>query len=107
MAKFSAWLAERGKRWPENLWAGTSVTTQNTVTRVLRAALEATGRGRVRLSHRALGHRDLGHAVELDLATPEGERTVRGAYLIGCDGARSAVRMPASSCGPVVMPLRR
>lgn len=35
MAMFSAWLAERGVSWPRNLWAGTSVTTQATVGRVL------------------------------------------------------------------------
>jgi protein gp37 len=27
MARFSAWLAERGIAWPTNLWAGTSVTS--------------------------------------------------------------------------------
>ncbi len=65
---------------------------QSTVTRVLRAALERTGRGRVRTSNRVLSHRDLGDAVEVTVATPEGVRTARGAYLIGCDGAHSAVR---------------
>ena len=34
MAKFTAWLAKRGITWPANLWAGTSVTTQATLTRV-------------------------------------------------------------------------
>ncbi|HEX3655204.1 MAG TPA: DUF5131 family protein [Pirellulales bacterium] len=30
MAEFSAWLTKRGKSWPSNLWAGTSVTSQAT-----------------------------------------------------------------------------
>lgn len=34
MAKFSAWLGERSVPWPDNLWAGTSITTQVTTSRV-------------------------------------------------------------------------
>ena len=34
MAQFSDWLQEQGFDWPENLWAGTSVTTQATLTRI-------------------------------------------------------------------------
>src|SRR5262249_48146612 len=34
MAAFSAWLAERGVAWPANLWAGTSVTSQATTSRI-------------------------------------------------------------------------
>lgn len=34
MADFSAWLSEHGVRWPRNLWAGTSITSQVTVNRV-------------------------------------------------------------------------
>jgi len=34
MAKFWQWLDERGIPWPDNLWAGTSVTTQRTCTRI-------------------------------------------------------------------------
>lgn len=30
MLKFAAWLHERGVKWPDNLWAGTSVTNQST-----------------------------------------------------------------------------
>ncbi len=33
MAKFSAWLSAQGTAWPRNLWAGTSVTSQQTVAR--------------------------------------------------------------------------
>lgn len=34
MAQFSGWLQEQGLRWPENLWAGTSITTQGTTGRI-------------------------------------------------------------------------
>jgi protein gp37 len=34
MAKFSEWLAARCHQWPLNLWAGTSVTTQATTSRI-------------------------------------------------------------------------
>jgi len=34
MAQFSEWLARQNTAWPENLWAGTSVTTQAAVSRV-------------------------------------------------------------------------
>jgi protein gp37 len=34
MAQFSRWLKRRGIAWPTNLWAGTSVTTQSTTSRI-------------------------------------------------------------------------
>ena len=34
MAKFSRWLGDCGIAWPENLWAGTSVTSQATTSRI-------------------------------------------------------------------------
>ena len=34
MAQFSRWLEERGRAWPRNIWAGTSITTQATTTRI-------------------------------------------------------------------------
>lgn len=34
MADFSTWLKERGVAWPRNLWAGTSITSQATVSRI-------------------------------------------------------------------------
>lgn len=34
MADFSLWLASRSISWPRNLWAGTSVTTQRSTTRL-------------------------------------------------------------------------
>jgi len=34
MAEFSGWISAEGIDWPENLWVGTSVTTQNTCRRL-------------------------------------------------------------------------
>ncbi|QDV21103.1 Phage protein Gp37/Gp68 [Gimesia panareensis] len=34
MAKFSVWLSKNGIEWPTNLWAGTSVTSQKTTSRI-------------------------------------------------------------------------
>ena len=34
MSQFSAWLGELGTPWPENLWAGTSITNQVTTSRI-------------------------------------------------------------------------
>jgi protein gp37 len=35
MATFSRWLAKRGRSWPTNLWAGTSITSDATYHRVV------------------------------------------------------------------------
>ena len=45
MAEFSAWLDTQGIPWPENLWAGTTVTTAATTSRIdplLKVGTEAT-----------------------------------------------------------------
>lgn len=34
MAEFSSWLAERDISWPTNVWAGTSITSQQSTTRI-------------------------------------------------------------------------
>lgn len=34
MAQFSRWLKRKGIAWPSNLWAGTSITTQETTRRI-------------------------------------------------------------------------
>jgi protein gp37 len=47
MAEFSAMLKEKGIGWPTNLWAGTSITTQGTTSRIkhlLRVGKESTVR---------------------------------------------------------------
>ncbi|MEZ6130284.1 MAG: DUF5131 family protein [Planctomycetaceae bacterium] len=45
MAKFSHWLADNDRQWPSNLWAGTSITSQKTTSRIknlLRGGNEST-----------------------------------------------------------------
>lgn len=42
MAEFSAWLKVREIEWPDNLWAGTSITNQRTTSRI--HALKSVGR---------------------------------------------------------------
>lgn len=34
MAQFSSWLWDRGIEWPDNLWAGTSITSRTTTSRI-------------------------------------------------------------------------
>jgi protein gp37 len=34
MAEFSKWLEKMGRTWPTNLWAGTSITTQESTARI-------------------------------------------------------------------------
>jgi hypothetical protein len=36
MVEFARWLADQGIEWPENLWAGTSITSQKTASRAKR-----------------------------------------------------------------------
>ena len=64
---------------------------QHHVTPILLDAIRAAG-GRVHFSSRALSVRDDGDSVTLRIATPEGERDVRGAWLAAADGAHSAIR---------------
>lgn len=47
MASFSSWLSGRGVPWPENLWAGTSITNRKSTARIdhlLRVGTEGTTR---------------------------------------------------------------
>ncbi|WP_394846366.1 FAD-dependent monooxygenase [Pendulispora brunnea] len=49
----------------------------------------------VRREQEVIDFRDDGHGVTLDVRTPQGTRTLRCAYLVGCDGGRSIVRKRA------------
>ncbi|MFF3333595.1 FAD-dependent monooxygenase [Streptomyces sp. NPDC002888] len=46
----------------------------------------------IRRGHELLSLREDGDAVEVEVRGPEGPRTLRAAYLVGCDGGRSTVR---------------
>ncbi|MGP4029899.1 FAD-dependent monooxygenase [Actinomadura sp. 3N407] len=59
---------------------------------ILQAALDERCQGALHLEHRlrsVIRHDD---HVELHLETPDGDRVVRAAYLLACDGGRSTVR---------------
>jgi len=64
---------------------------QHAVTPILRDAIVAAG-GHVHFEHRAIDVTDRGDSVELRVATPHGERAVRGTWLCAADGAHSTVR---------------
>nr|AAD13534.1 oxygenase homolog [Streptomyces cyanogenus] len=49
----------------------------------------------IRRGHELLSLREHGDAVEVEVRGPEGLRTLRAAYLVGCDGGRSTVRKAA------------
>jgi 2-polyprenyl-6-methoxyphenol hydroxylase-like FAD-dependent oxidoreductase len=48
-----------------------------------------------RRGHAVTGQRQSEAGVELDVQTPDGRAVLRAAYLVGCDGAKSAVRAAA------------
>ncbi|HEX2312893.1 MAG TPA: FAD-dependent monooxygenase [Thermomonospora sp.] len=49
----------------------------------------------LRRGHELTGLADLGDAVEAEVRGPDGPYRLRAAYLVGCDGGRSAVRKAA------------
>lgn len=61
MAMFHAWLKQRGIPWPDNLWAGTSVTSRATLTRI--ASLVAPGYPRTLVSLEPLWESVVGTVV--------------------------------------------
>ena len=46
----------------------------------------------VRRRHEIAGFREVGDGIEIDVRGPDGPFTLKSAYLVGCDGGRSAVR---------------
>ncbi|MBT2488575.1 FAD-dependent monooxygenase [Streptomyces sp. ISL-96] len=49
----------------------------------------------IRRGHEVLSLRDDGDGVTVEVRGPQGEHTLRAAYLVGCDGGRSMVRKAA------------
>lgn len=64
---------------------------QSTTEEVLLARLTELG-GAVERGARLTAYREVGDEVVATLATPDGPEEVRAAWLLGCDGAHSAVR---------------
>ncbi|MGW1144244.1 FAD-dependent monooxygenase [Streptomyces sp. NPDC002454] len=54
----------------------------------------------VRRGHELLSLSDDGDAVEVEVRGPRGIRTLRAAYLVGCDGGRSTIRKAAGFAFP-------
>lgn len=79
---------------PETLsgWAMGYMFHQPGLETVLRAGLASTPNAEVRLGWRLERFEQSAHAVTATLATPQGERTVKARYIVGCDGASSLVR---------------
>ena len=65
---------------------------QHKVTRMMLPAIEATGHGRILFSHRLTSVEPSGEEVTVTAVTPAGEQQFTARWLIGADGARSAVR---------------
>jgi len=63
------------------------------LTRLLRARLEGRADIEIRYNLQAIGATQDDDGVSLTVAAPDGvQETIRGSYLIGADGARSAIR---------------
>jgi 3-(3-hydroxy-phenyl)propionate hydroxylase len=60
--------------------------------RTLKPLVEAMPTAKVHMNHRFTALRDCGDYIEADFETPDGVRTVQGAYLCGADGSNSTVR---------------
>ncbi|MER6844105.1 FAD-dependent monooxygenase [Streptomyces platensis] len=59
---------------------------------VLRARLEQLAPGTVRMGHRVTGFAQHANHIDVQVESPEGTKTVRGSYLLACDGGRSQLR---------------
>lgn len=65
---------------------------QHILTRVLKPTVEQLDSVTVHMGHQFLGFHDHGTHVEATFDSDDGQCVVRGAYLCGADGSRSAVR---------------
>lgn len=62
----------------------------------------------LRRSHEVVGLEQDGEGVSVDVTTPSGTSRLRARYVVGCDGARSAVRrLRPGSASPAPMPRSR
>lgn len=73
-------------------WAAGYMFHQPAVENALRAKLDESPRAQTLLAHRFLRLEQDADGVTAKIAGPEGERTIRARYLVGCDGASSPVR---------------
>lgn len=73
-------------------WASGFMFHQPGLEAVLRDALASMPSVDVRLGWRLTGFEQTSAAVTASIATPDGERSVRARFIVGCDGASSLVR---------------
>ncbi|WP_293402240.1 bifunctional 3-(3-hydroxy-phenyl)propionate/3-hydroxycinnamic acid hydroxylase [Phenylobacterium sp.] len=73
-------------------WAAGYMFHQPAVENALRERLEADPLAQMRLAHRFVRLEQYADGVTATFAGPDGETQIRARYLVGCDGASSAVR---------------
>ncbi|MEU9715019.1 FAD-dependent monooxygenase [Streptomyces sp. NPDC047976] len=72
---------------------------QDQLEAVLEDRLASLG-GQVLREHRLTGLRQDAEGVTVSVTAPDGERTLRGRYLVACDGAHSSVRKTVGAAFP-------
>ncbi len=68
---------------------------QYELTRIVARVLQGCPSAELRFAHEVTGFRQDADGVTVKVATPAGAKTVKGAYLVGADGASSRVRKAA------------
>ena len=68
---------------------------QYELTRIIAEALQGCPSAELRFGHRVTGFHQDADGVTVTLSTPNGNESLRGSYLVGADGASSAVRKAA------------
>lgn len=76
-------------------WPTANMIHQPSVEAALRRSLSAFANAQLHSRWELTSFTDTGDGVIAQIATPEGERTMRARYLVGADGARSPVRRAA------------
>lgn len=77
-------------------WPASNMIHQPSVEAALRRKLSAVGNADLRSNWTFERFQPSDNGIAADFSTPRGARTIHAKYLIGCDGARSAVR---EACG--------
>jgi 3-(3-hydroxy-phenyl)propionate hydroxylase len=76
-------------------WPVANMIHQPSVEAALRRSLAALANAELHSRWELTSYADDGNGVTAQIATPDGERTIRARYLVGADGARSPVREAA------------
>ena len=87
IADFQLGILESETKFPFRL-----MLEQHKICYILQDLLKDYADCEVLMQHRVMEVAQDGEGVTVGVETPEGRKTLRGAYLVGCDGGRSAVR---------------